>query len=161
MKQLGPWSIAEHLGPGGVVIHLADFTKADKICMEMRCGDVKEVYGWLGDRAPLRWPIRIVPSCWCLAVVVMLSRVPIRTAHLLCFIPREFANFSVMMFILDPVFSKALARVGCAWSWRIRRWIRSGTFSPWWPRFMLTRRFPTLWRWWRFPRRFGCTSRTM
>lgn len=55
-----------------------------------------------------------VAVMWRFAMVVKLSRVPIGIAHLLCFIPRDSANSSVMRFILDPVSRKALARIGCA-----------------------------------------------
>ena len=56
---------------------------------------------------------------WRFAIVVKLSRAPIGTAHFLCFILREFANSSVMRFILDPVSSKALAQIGCALLFKI------------------------------------------
>ena len=56
----------------------------------------------------------MVAVSWLLAIVVKSSRAPIGTEHLLRFIPREFANFSVMKFILEPVSSKALARIGDA-----------------------------------------------
>jgi hypothetical protein len=49
-----------------------------------------------------------------LAVVVKLSRAPIGTEHLLCLRYSERANFSMMKFMLDPVSSNALARIGCA-----------------------------------------------
>lgn len=55
-----------------------------------------------------------VAVMWRFAMVVKLSRVPIGTAHLFRFIPRDSANSSVMRFILDPVSRKALARIGCA-----------------------------------------------
>ena len=58
-------------------------------------------------------------AMWCFAMLVRLSMAPIGTAPLLCFIPREFANSSVMKFVLDPVSSKALARMGCALLFKI------------------------------------------
>lgn len=60
-----------------------------------------------------------VAVMWRLAVVIKLSRAPIGTAHLLRLMPREFANFSFMKFILDPVSRKALARIGCALLFKI------------------------------------------
>lgn len=56
----------------------------------------------------------IVAVVYRFAVVLKLSRAPIWIAHLLCFIPREFASLSVMKFMLVPVSSKARARIGCA-----------------------------------------------
>jgi hypothetical protein len=55
-----------------------------------------------------------VAVIWRFAMVVKLSRAPIGTEHLPCFIPSERANFSVMKFMLDPVSNKALARIICA-----------------------------------------------
>jgi hypothetical protein len=43
----------------------------------------------------------IVAVVYRFAIVFRLSRAPIVTAHLLCFIPREFASLSVIKFILN------------------------------------------------------------
>jgi hypothetical protein len=56
---------------------------------------------------------------WCFAVVIKLSRTPVGTEHLLCFIPSEFANFLLMKFMLEPVYSNALARIVCALLFKI------------------------------------------
>lgn len=45
----------------------------------------------------------IVAVMYRLEVVVKVSRASIGTEHLFCLISNDFANFSVMKFILDPV----------------------------------------------------------
>ena len=65
----------------------------------------------------------MVAVSWLLAMVVKSSRAPIATEHLFRFIPREFANFSVIKFILEPVFSSALARIGDALVEGGREWV--------------------------------------
>jgi hypothetical protein len=52
-------------------------------------------------------------------VVVKVSSAPIGTEHLPCFIPSEFANFSVMKCMLEPVSSRTLPRIGCALSFKM------------------------------------------
>ena len=56
----------------------------------------------------------MVAVSWLFAIVVKSSRAPIGTEHLLRFTPREVSNFLVIKFILEPVSSKALARIGDA-----------------------------------------------
>jgi hypothetical protein len=62
--------------------------------------------------------VRVAVICR-FAMVVKLSSVPIGTEHLLCLRYSERANSSVMKFILDPVSSNALARIGCALLFRM------------------------------------------
>jgi hypothetical protein len=54
-----------------------------------------------------------------LEVVVKVSSAPIGTEHLPCFIPSEFANFSIMKCMLEPVSNRALPRIGCALSFKM------------------------------------------
>lgn len=64
--------------------------------------------------------VEVIVAVMCrLEVVVKVSRAPIGTEHLFCLILNDFANSSVMKFILDPVSSNARQRIGCCLSFKI------------------------------------------
>jgi hypothetical protein len=53
-----------------------------------------------------------------LEIVVKVSKDPIGTEHLFCFISSDFANFLVMKFMLDLVPGSARQRCGCCLSFK-------------------------------------------
>lgn len=56
----------------------------------------------------------IVAVIKCFEVVVRVSRDPNGTEYLRCFMPSDFVNFSVIKFMLELVFSRALYQIGYA-----------------------------------------------
>lgn len=56
----------------------------------------------------------IVVVIWSFAVVFRVSRAPIGIEHLQCFMPSDLTNFSVIKFMVEPVSSRVLHRIGCA-----------------------------------------------
>lgn len=63
--------------------------------------------------------MEVIVAVMCrLEVIVKVSRAPIGTEHLFCFNFNDFANSSVMKFILDPVSSNARQRIGFCLSFK-------------------------------------------